>query len=138
MLRLPRRLNRTFLIILLLAVGMLAAAPALAQPCRVIATQPPAGASKVDPGLKAVRVSFSQPMMIDRWSFVKNPNLGRFPQLGGKPRFVDPKTCVLPVKLEPGVTYAVGVNTGGFSNFRPQAAPNKPCAPYQIIFTTAP
>jgi len=51
---------------------------------------------------------------------------------------VDHKTCVLPVKLERGTTYAVGVNTEGFNNFRPQAAPRAPCEAYQIIFTTIP
>lgn len=125
----------------LIAIAALAAlgfalSPALAAPCLVTATVPAAGADAVNPALKALTVSFNQAMLPGSWSFVKNPKLGRFPKLAGKPKFTDPKTCVLPVALEPGVTYAVGINTEGYGNFRPAATKNTPCASYQMIFTT--
>ncbi|MCB2227282.1 MAG: hypothetical protein KQH53_11450 [Desulfarculaceae bacterium] len=132
--RLPR-----LALIALAALGALglALSPALAAPCLVTATLPVAGAEAVNPGLKAITVSFNQAMLPGSWSFVKNPKLGRFPRLAGKPQFTSPKTCVLPVALEPGVTYAVGINTEGYGNFRPAASPKTPCASYQMIFTTA-
>lgn len=120
----------------LTALG-LAASPVMAAPCLVTATVPAAGADAVNPALKALTVSFNQAMLPGSWSFVTNPKLGRFPKLAGRPKFTDPKTCVLPVALEPGVTYAVGLNTEGYGNFRPAASPKTPCASYQMIFTTA-
>lgn len=119
-----------------LALLCLLAAPSMAQPCRVTATTPVNQAQGVSPKLAYIEVRFNQDMLVDRWSWVTNPRLGAFPKVAGKPSFVDARTCRLPVKLMPGVTYAVGINTEGFGNFQPQAAPGTPCAPYQIIFTT--
>ncbi|MCF8034776.1 MAG: hypothetical protein K9K66_14045 [Desulfarculaceae bacterium] len=120
----------------LVAVLCLAPASALAKPCLVVATVPAAGAAKISPGLKAVSVTFNQAMVPGSWSFVKNPKLGRFPKLAGQPKFTSPNTCLLPVALEPGVTYAIGINTEGYGNFRAAATPKTPCASYQMIFTT--
>ena len=115
----------------------LSAPLALAQPCGVVATTPPAGSLAINSAkTKAIVVTFNQAMLPGRWSFVKNPKLGAFPKLAGKPKFTDERTCVLPVELQPGVTYAVGINTEGYGNFRAQAAPSTPCGAHQIIFTT--
>ncbi|MCB2192991.1 MAG: Ig-like domain-containing protein [Deltaproteobacteria bacterium] len=116
---------------------LLGSTSALAQPCRVTATIPANQAQGVDPSLAYIQVSFNQDMLLDRWSWVTNPKLGAFPVVAGKPVFVDERTCRLPVKLSPGTTYAVGINTEGYGNFQTQAAPGKPCGGYQIIFTTA-
>ncbi|MBU4566338.1 MAG: Ig-like domain-containing protein [Proteobacteria bacterium] len=115
---------------------LMAAVVAQAQPCVVTASVPANRAQGVDPKLAYIEVSFNQDMTPGRWSWVTNPKLGAFPVVAGKPVFVDGRTCRLPVKLAPGVTYAVGINTEGYGNFRALAAPGTPCAPYQIIFTT--
>ncbi|MBU1273976.1 MAG: Ig-like domain-containing protein [Proteobacteria bacterium] len=122
---------------LLLAAGLLlTVGPALAQPCQVASTTPANRAQGVDPSLAYVEVRFNEDMLTGRWSWVTNPKLGAFPVVAGKSIFVDPRTCRLPVKLGPGTTYAVGINTEGYGNFRSKADPDTPCAPYQIIFTT--
>jgi RNA polymerase sigma-70 factor (ECF subfamily) len=45
------------------------------------------------------------------------------------------KTCVLPVKLEPGKTYAVWINSEKFANFKDIGG--RPAVPYLLVFTTA-
>ena len=117
-------------------LSLLGWASAQAQPCLVTASVPANRAQGVDPQTAYIEVGFNQDMLTDRWSWVTNPKLGAFPVVAGKPAFVDARTCRLPVKLTPGVTYAVGINTEGYGNFRALAAPDTPCAPYQIIFTT--
>ena len=54
---------------------------------------------------------------------------------GQKAQWRDKRTCVLPVKLEAGHFYRVGINSKSYQNFcqRPRAAP--PC-PSAIYFTT--
>jgi len=53
----------------------------------------------------------------------------------GKPKYEDDRrTCVLPVKLEPGKTYAIWVNSPKFRNFKD--ADGRPAVPYLLIFKT--
>ncbi|BEQ13256.1 Ig-like domain-containing protein [Desulfoferula mesophila] len=131
---LGKRLNSLLALVLLLV--LLASASALAGPCRVVASVPAPQAAQVDPGLTYIEVRFDQDMLTDRWSWVTDPKLGAFPVVTGKPKFVDARTCRLPVQLKPGTAYAVGINTGGYGNFQAQAAPGVSCAGYQIVFTT--
>ena len=44
------------------------------------------------------------------------------------------KTCVLPVKLKPGTTYAVWINSAQFGNFKD--ADGKSAVPYLLVFQT--
>jgi RNA polymerase sigma-70 factor (ECF subfamily) len=46
----------------------------------------------------------------------------------------DKKTCVLPVKLEAGKTYAIWVNSEKFENFKDDAG--RPAVPYLLVFQT--
>jgi RNA polymerase sigma-70 factor (ECF subfamily) len=46
----------------------------------------------------------------------------------------DRRTCILPVKLQPGKTYAVWVNSQKFRNFRD--AKGQPAVPYLLVFKT--
>ena len=46
----------------------------------------------------------------------------------------DKKTCILPVKLEPGKTYAIWVNSQKFRNF--QHADGRSAVPYLLVFKT--
>ena len=116
----------------------LSAAPALggqgvdAQPPVVIKTVPVAGDKAVDPGLKEIRVTFSKDMITKKsWSFVQ-VSKDSFPKTTGEPRFVDARTCVLPVALKPGGQYVVWINKGKFSAFRDT---NKRSAvPYLLSF----
>ncbi len=99
----------------------------------VVSTVPESGAQDVDPGLTEIHATFSADM-IDSWSWVQLDEES-FPQPTGQPRFLQgARTCVLPVKLQPGKTYALWLNADGFQNF--QDAHGQASVPYLLIFKT--
>lgn len=105
-----------------------------AQPV-VLKTVPAAGSTDVDPELTEIKVTFSKEMTDGSWSWVIHLNKDYFPGDGGKPKYLaDKQTCVLPVKLEPGKTYAVWVNSDKFTNFKDTAG--RPAVPYLLVFRT--
>jgi RNA polymerase sigma-70 factor (ECF subfamily) len=58
-----------------------------------------------------------------------------FPQLTGPPRLLDDdRTCLVPVKLEPGKVYAIWLNSENFQGFRDRAGHS--AVPYLLIFQT--
>ena len=55
--------------------------------------------------------------------------------MNGQPRYLgDKRTCVLPVKLEPGKTYAIWLNTANYQNFKDTMG--RPAVPYLLVFRT--
>jgi hypothetical protein len=100
-------------------------------------TVPQSGALAVDPTLKEINATFSKDMMTnDMWSWAQI-TASSFPQLAGKAHFLsDKRTCVLPVHLEPGKSYAIWVNAEHFDNFRDLG--NRPAVPYLLVFQTKP
>lgn len=97
----------------------------------VVRTVPQSGDLAVDPTLKEISVTFSKDMTtVEMWSWAEiTPD--SFPKLAGKPHYLgDRRTCVLPVKLEPGRTYAIWVNSARHDNFRDQG--NRPAVPYLL------
>lgn len=104
-----------------------------ALPPVVVKTVPQSGDTKVDPSINEIKGTFSKKMTIGQnysWagadeSWVK-----------GKPRWLaDGKTCVLPVKLEPGKTYVVWLNSPSFRNFKDSRGQS--AVPYLLVFETA-
>jgi RNA polymerase sigma-70 factor (ECF subfamily) len=66
------------------------------------------------------------------WSTVSKET---FPETTGKPSYLrGQRTNVLPVKLEPGKTYAIWVNSQRFRNFK--GANGEPAVPYLLVFKT--
>lgn len=128
-----------------LAVLILLGSPVLAQTSTSVADLPPiavktvpqSGDLAVDPTLKEITVTFSKDMMtIEMWSWAQI-DAASFPKLAGKPRFLsDKRTCVLPVHLEPGKSYAIWINSERFNSFRDLG--NRPAVPYLIAFQTKP
>ena len=123
-----------------LAAGVGAAEPSKEVSIRtmapsVVKTVPQAGDPAVDPALKEIRVTFSKDMITDRmWSFCQISK-ETFPENAGQIHYLDDKrTCVMPVKLEPGKTYVIWVNRGQFNSFRD--ASNNPSVPYLLVFET--
>ncbi len=102
-----------------------------APPCVVKAT-PDNGAVGVDPLTREIRVTFDQPMS-KGCSFVGGGPA--FPQTTGRPRWVDERTCVLDVQLEPDHRYGFSINSSQFTNFRNKAG--EPAVPYPVSFRTA-
>jgi RNA polymerase sigma-70 factor (ECF subfamily) len=123
------------ILVALLSTAARADAVTLASvPPVVVKTVPQAGAGDVDPKRTEIRVAFSKDMQGGSWSW-STLSKESFPQVTGKPKYLaDKRTCVLPVKLEPGKTYAVWVNSDNFGNFKD--ADGHSAVPYLLVFQT--
>jgi Bacterial Ig-like domain len=100
----------------------------------VVKTVPQAGDIRVDPNVTEIRVTFSRRMMDKSWSWSTASDKTN-PEITGDPRYLaDGKTCVLPVKLEPGRTYAFWLNSQKFGNFKDRHG--KSAVPYLLVFQT--
>jgi hypothetical protein len=106
-----------------------------AMPPSVVKTVPPAGAMDVDPELKELSFTFSKDMMNGSWSACQISD-ETFPKSGdGKMHYLpDKRTCVMPVKLEPGKTYVIWLNRGQFQAFRDTYRNSS--VPYLLVFQT--
>lgn len=100
----------------------------------VVKTVPQAGAKDVDPSVKEIRVSFSKEMTDKSWSW-STAYKDSMSKTSGQPRYEDDKaTCILPVTLEPGKTYAIWINSQKFRNFKD--ADGRSAVPYLLVFKT--
>ncbi|MBI5396267.1 MAG: Ig-like domain-containing protein [Verrucomicrobia bacterium] len=107
-----------------------------AMPPSVMKTVPHAGDTAVDPALKEISVTFSKDMKTERmWAICQISN-ETFPEKGaGDIHYLaDKRTCVFPVKLQPGKTYVLWFNRGKFNSFRD--TDNNPAVPYLLVFQT--
>ncbi len=102
-------------------------------PPQIVATWPQMGATEVDPAITEISVTFDRDMA---GGFSWTGGGPDFPaaQEGQKPQWHDRRTCVLPVKLEAGRFYRVGINSKSYQNFR--SAKGAPALPAAIFFTT--
>ena len=99
----------------------------------VVSTSPQALANDVDPALDRITVTFDQAMMDHSWSWTGGGET--YPKITGEIRYdAAKKTCTLPVKLEPGKAYWVGVNSPSHRNFKTPARIPTPW--YLIVFAT--
>ena len=105
------------------------------MPPVVVKTFPQAGETTVDHSIKEIRVTFSKEMMTkEMWSWVIVSEAS-FPKITGKVSYLkDNKTCVAPVDLAPGKTYAIWFNSKKFNAFRD--TDNNPAIPYLLVFQT--
>lgn len=116
------------------------AGPALAEkpsvkmmPPVVVKTVPQSGATAVDAKLKEIKVTFSKDMKTKKmWSFVQISK-ETFPKVG-TPKFVDKRTIVLPVTLQPKKTYVMWINLGKNNSFRDTN--DHSAVPYLLVFET--
>ena len=101
----------------------------------VIQTIPASGNDSVEPFIKELRVVFSKKMMTkDMYSIVRI-NANTFPKISGNIHFLDDsQTCIIPVELESGKTYAFWLNKGQWNSFRDIS--NNPAIPYLFVFKT--
>jgi RNA polymerase sigma-70 factor (ECF subfamily) len=105
-----------------------------AQPV-VVKTVPQAGAEDVDAKTTEIQVTYSKEMRDESWSWAQISD-DSFPKIVGKPKYQkDKRTCVLTVKLEPGKTYAIWLNSEKFENFKD--SDGRPAVPYLLVFKTA-
>jgi RNA polymerase sigma-70 factor (ECF subfamily) len=99
---------------------------------RVIKTFPAAGATEVSVKTTEIVAVFDQDML-PGYSWIAGPH---FPQVAGDPVWRDKRTCVLPVKLERGKFYRVGLNSSDekLQNFTNEEG--SPALPHVIYFVT--
>jgi RNA polymerase sigma-70 factor (ECF subfamily) len=103
-------------------------------PASVVKTVPSTGSTDVDPALSEIRATFSKEMMDGTWSW-STVSKESFPETSGKPSYAnDKRTAVLPVKLEPGKTYALFLNSPRFGNFKDVEGHS--AVPYLLMFRT--
>jgi hypothetical protein len=133
-------MKRMAVVLVALAGGLIGAATRAddvtleSVPPVVVKTVPEAGTAEVDPKLTEIKVTFSKDMQDGSWSWAMHSKES-FPKLDGKPKYLaDKRTCVLPVKLEPGKTYAIWVNSEEFGNFKD--TDGRSAVPYLLVFKT--
>ena len=120
------------IVMVILCVISFAAASTNPTP-RVLSTNPPAFANDVDPSIDKITVTFNTQMMDQSWSWTGGGDT--YPQTTGKPFYDETKTtCTMPVKLEHGKVYWVGINSPSHKNF--QTAGHEPAKRYVILFAT--
>jgi hypothetical protein len=102
-------------------------------PPRIVVTIPTVGAKDVDPATSEIVVTFDRDMAR---GFSWTGGGSNYPPIveGQRPQWRDTRTAVLPVKLEPGHYYRVGINSKSHRNFR--SAAGVPAQPSAIYFTT--
>ena len=107
------------------------------MPPSVVKTVPQAGDTEVDPSRKEITVTFSKDMMTkEMWSWCsQSPET--FPEIDKtKIRYLkDKRTCVLPVKLHPGKTYVIWINSQKYNYFKDTE--KNSAVPYLLVFQTA-
>jgi len=84
----------------------------------IVSTKPKIGTTDVDPKLPGISVTFDRDMDVGGYSWTGG---GEFfpPSPAGKSAvWVDKRTCVLPVELNGGSFYRVGINSSNYQNFR--------------------
>lgn len=106
--------------------------PARTNYPQIVETNPKRGATNVDPALKEITVTFDRDMDTTAmsWTGEKLPI-----DKSRKPRWIDARTCALPVTLQKGAFYRAGINSTGFKNFKTSDGVAAP--PSVMYFTTA-
>ncbi len=101
----------------------------------VVNTVPQSGDTAVDAAtVQEIRVTFSKEMTDKTWSWSQLSD-DTFPKITGEIRYdKDGKTCICPVKLEAGKTYATWLNSGKFGNFKDKDG--RAAVPYLLVFET--
>lgn len=110
-------------------------APAIASDIapHVVAFDPPLGATNVDPARTVLAVTFDRVMDREGWAWVIEDK-STAPDIGDSSWDSTVRTNSAPVKLEPGRTYVVWINSPQYSYFKdPQGTP---ATPVRWSFTT--
>lgn len=104
----------------------------------VIETTPRDGDDDVDAELTAITATFSEAMDLGGWSWVTE--VGRStPSITGLPFYLDETTTVLPVRLAPGTTYGIWLNSPDDAELRNFTNPvGVPARAHRIRFSTRP
>jgi beta-lactamase regulating signal transducer with metallopeptidase domain len=101
---------------------------------QIVALSPRNGTQDVDPSLTEIRVTFNVPMGEGCSWTGGGPEFPKIPE-GKKVSWTDDHmTCVLPVELQPGKDYRLGLNSPSYKNF--QSTGGVPLDPVSYSFRT--
>ncbi len=107
--------------------------PKPGEPPRILCSVPANGEDNVDPATSEVTVTFDRDMGGGMSWTGGPPEMPDVPP-GARAQWRDSRTCVLPVQLQSGRRYRVGINAPSFKNFR--STEGIPAEPMAILFTT--
>src|SRR5688500_11388254 len=96
----------------ILCVLLLIPSFAFAAAPRVVITSPDNGEIDVSPDIKEIRVEFDQPMHPGGRSIVGGGET--FPKFAGDPKWLNEKTFIIPVTLQPNHQYQLSLNNDTF------------------------
>jgi len=99
---------------------------------QLIEATPAAGSTDVDPKLTEIRVTFDRDMSEGMSWTGGGPEFPR--DVSQKAKWIDKRTCILPVKLKKAGYFRVGINSKSHQNFK--AADGTATPPTAIFFTT--
>jgi hypothetical protein len=99
---------------------------------QIVSTVPEVGNGAVHPDTTELRVTFDRDM---GGGFSWTGGGDAYPEVAAKPSWIDRRTCVLPVKLQPGKYYRVGINAPSHRNFK--SAEGFSVTPTAFWFVTA-
>jgi hypothetical protein len=100
----------------------------------IVTTKPEIGATDVDPAIKEIAVTFDRDMDTGGFSWTGGGPTFPSSPAGAGATWVNPRTCVLPVQLNRGSFYRVGINSSSHQNFR--SAAGVPAETAAIFFAT--
>jgi hypothetical protein len=101
---------------------------------KIVSMIPANGAQDVDPGVKAIVVTFDRPMKAGDMAVMRFDQ-DKFPKMPGKAAYNATRTVLtIPVALEPGKEYLLGLNAEGFLAM--QDDQGNPLVPVVIKFRT--
>ena len=103
-----------------------------AAPPKVVISSPDNGETDVDPTTKEIRIEFDQPMDPRGRSILGGGD--SFPEFAGDPKWINPKTFVILVKLKPDRAYHMNLNSDTFKGFASKAG--QPAEWYPLSFHT--
>lgn len=102
-------------------------------PPQVVAFDPPLGATNVDPARTVLAVTFDREMDREGWAWVIEDR-STAPDIGESSWDATVRTNSAPVRLEPGKTYVVWINSPQYSYFKDLAG--RTATPVRWSFTT--
>jgi RNA polymerase sigma-70 factor (ECF subfamily) len=106
----------------------------MGNPPRIVSSSPADGAKDVDPATAQVTITFNQDM---GQGITFNGEGASFPFLpGANASWRDRRTCVLPVKLEPGRSYRIALNQFSPNDQSFRSAQGAALMPTTICFAT--
>ncbi len=100
----------------------------------VVETFPASGTRGVPPGEMKIRVRFSKDMTTNSWSWTPAWDNSEAEVIKQQYYLDDKRTFIMPVRLEPGRTYGMWLNSDKFEGFTDNTG--RPAVPYLLIFQT--